>query len=140
MMLLWSRLPTCFVIDSHTDLGVVHRLSAGIHLRGTGNSLFPMAGVHFPNVIYIIISKQMETLHSTNQTWNLSQVRKQDRLILTLAGIVIAIICSLVLLNDTHAMGRTATRLGLDEDSKIVPTDVLVFKKFEVASAISLFK
>ena len=82
----------------------------------------------------------METLHSTNQTWNLSQVRKQDRLILTLAGIVIAIICSLVLLNDTHAMGRTATRLGLDEDSKIVPTDVLVFKKFEVASAISLFK
>ena len=83
----------------------------------------------------------METLHNTNPTRNLSQIRKQDRLILTLAGIVIAIICSLVLLHDTHAMGRVATRLGLGEDSKIVPTDLpLEIKKFEVASAIWLFK
>jgi len=83
----------------------------------------------------------METLHNTNPTRNLSQVRKQDRLILTLAGIVIALICSLVLLHDTHAMGRVATRLGLGEDSKIVPTGLTVeIKKFEVASAIRLIK
>ena len=83
----------------------------------------------------------METLHNTNPTRNLSQVREQDRLILTLAGIVIALICSLVLLHDTNSMGRVATRLGLGEDSKIVPTDLpLEIKKFEVASAISLFR
>ena len=83
----------------------------------------------------------METLHNTNPTQHLSRVRKQDRLILTLAGIVIALICSLVLLHDNHLMGRTATRLGLDEDSTIVPTGLTVeIKKFEVASAISLFK
>ena len=80
----------------------------------------------------------METLHNTNPTRN---VRKQDRLILTLAGIVIALICSLVLLHDTHSMGRVATRLGLGEGSKIVPTGLPVeIKKFEVASAIWLFR
>ena len=63
----------------------------------------------------------METLHNTNPTRNLSQLRNQDRLILTLAGIVIAIICSLVLLHDTHAMGCIATSLGLDEASRIAP-------------------
>ena len=108
----------------HTDLGRIHRLPTGIHLRGTGNSLFPMAMVNFPNVIYIIITNKMETLHNTNPTRNLSQVREQDRLILTLAGIVIALICSLVLLHDTHSMERVATRLGLGEGSKIVPTDL----------------
>ena len=119
----------------------VHRLPPGIHLRGTGNSLFPMAMVNFHNVIYIIITNKMETLHNTNPTRNLSQVREQDRLILTLAGIVIALICSLVLLHDTHSMGRVATRLGLGEGSKIVPTDLPVdIKKFEVASAIWLFR
>jgi hypothetical protein len=83
----------------------------------------------------------METLHNTNPTRNLSQVRNQDRLILTLAGIVIAIICSLVLLHDTNSMGPVATRLSLGEDSKIVSTELpMKIKKFEVTSAISLFK
>ena len=135
-------LPTFPLISSVvSEPAVIHRLPAGIHLRRTGNSLFPMAVVNFPNVIYIIIASKMETLHSTNPTRNLSKVRNQDRLILTLAGIVIALICSLVLLHDTHAIGRVATRLGLGEDSKIVPTDLpLEVKKFEVASAIWLFK
>ena len=83
----------------------------------------------------------METLHNTNPTRNLSQLRNQDRLILTLAGIVIAIICSLVLLHDTNSIGRVATRLSLGEDSKIASTDFpLEIKKFEVASVIWLFK
>ena len=83
----------------------------------------------------------METFHNTTPTRNLSQIRKQDRLILTLAGIVIAIICSLVLLHDTNSMGHVATRLSLGEDSKIVSTDLpLEIKKFKVASAIWLFR
>ena len=83
----------------------------------------------------------METLHNTNPTRNISEIAKRDRLTLTLAGIVIAIICSLVFLHDTHSTGRVATRLGLGEGSKIVPTDLpLEIKKFEVASAIWLFR
>ena len=83
----------------------------------------------------------METLHNTNPTRNISEIRKRDRLTLTLAGIVIAIICSLVFLHDTHVTGRVATRLGLGEGSKIVPTDLpLEIKKFGVVSAIWLFR
>jgi len=83
----------------------------------------------------------METLHNTNPTRNLSQVSKQDRLILTLAGIVIAIICSLVLLHDTNSMGHVATRLSLGENSKIVSTDLpLEINKFKIASVIWLFR
>ena len=83
----------------------------------------------------------METLHNTNPTRNLSKVSKQDRLILTLAGIVIAIICSLVLLHDTNSMGHVATRLSLGENSKIVSTDLpLEINKFKVASVIWLFR
>jgi hypothetical protein len=80
----------------------------------------------------------METHHNTNPT---PQVRGQDRLILSLAGIVIALICSLVFLHDNHLMGRTATRLGLDKNSKIVPSELSIdIKKFRVASATSLFR
>jgi len=84
----------------------------------------------------------METLHITNSTRNMPEIRRRDRLTLTLAGILIAIICSLVLLHDTHLMGRVAAKLGgLDEHSKIVPTDLAVeIKKFEVASAIWAFR
>lgn len=82
----------------------------------------------------------METLHNTTPTRNLSQISKQDRLILTLAGIVIALICSLVLLHDTHAMGDVATKLGLG-GSNIVPSELSVnIKEFKVASAIWLFR
>jgi hypothetical protein len=83
----------------------------------------------------------METLHNTNATRNMTQVREQDRLIMTLAGIVIALICSLVLLHDTHAMGRVATRLGLGEDSNFGQTNLtLEIKKFEATTAIWLFR
>ena len=82
----------------------------------------------------------METLHNANPAQNISEIAKRERLTLTLAGIVIAIICSLVFLNDTHSMGR-ATKLGLREGSKIVPTSLpLEIKKSEVASALWLFK
>ena len=83
----------------------------------------------------------METLHNTNSTRNLSQVREQNRLILSVAGIVIALICSMVLLHDTHSMERVGTRLGLGEGSKHGPTGLpLEIKKFEVASAIWSFR
>ncbi len=81
----------------------------------------------------------METFHNANPAQNISEIVKRERLTLTLAGIVIAIICSLVFLNDTHAMGRASTKLGLGEGSKIVPTG-LEIKKSEIASALWLFK
>src|SRR5688572_823660 len=100
-----------------------------------------MAMANLTNVIYIIITNKMETLHNTNATRNLSQVREPDRLILTLAGIVIALICSLVLLYDTHSTGGVATRLGLGEGSKIVPSELSVdINEFKVRSAIWLFR
>jgi hypothetical protein len=83
----------------------------------------------------------METLHNANPARNISEIAKRERLTLTLAGIVIAIICSLVFLNDTHVMGRASTKFGVREGSKIVPTRLtLEIKKSEVASALSLFK
>ena len=85
--------------------------------------------------------KQDGNSHNTSPTSNLSQVREQDRLILTLAGIAIALICSLVLLHDTHSMGRIDKRLGLGERSEIVPSELPVdIKKLEVASAIRLIR
>jgi hypothetical protein len=83
----------------------------------------------------------MESFHNTNPSGNVSQVREHDRLILTLAGIVIALICSLVLLHDTHSIGRVSTRLGLGEGSKILPTELSVdVNEFKIASAIWLFR
>ena len=85
--------------------------------------------------------KQMETLHNTNPAQNITEIAKRERLTLTLAGILIAIICSLVFLNDTHSMGRATTKLGLREGSKMVPASMhLEIKKSEVASALWLFK
>jgi hypothetical protein len=78
----------------------------------------------------------METLHNTNQFRNIS-----DRLMLTLAGIVIALICSLVLLHDTHSTAGVSTRLGLGGASKIEPSKLSVdIDEFQVGSAISLFR
>jgi len=83
----------------------------------------------------------METLHNANPAQNISEIAKRERLTLTLAGIVIAIICSLVFLNDTRSTGGTVIKLGLRDGSKIVPTGLpLGIKKSEVASALFLFK
>jgi hypothetical protein len=83
----------------------------------------------------------METLHNANPARNISEIAKRERLTLTLAGIVIAIICSLVFLNDTQVMGRSTSKLMLRESSKIVPTGLpLQIKKSNIASALWLFK
>ena len=83
----------------------------------------------------------METLHNANPAHNISEIAKRERLTLTLAGIVIAIICSLVFLNDTRSAGGTVIKLGLRDGSKIVPTGLLLeIKKSVVASALWIFK
>jgi hypothetical protein len=83
----------------------------------------------------------METLHYTNPTRNISEIVKRERLTLTLAGIVIAIICSLVFLHDARSTGGPGIKLGFREGSKIVPTGLpLEIKKSEIASALWLFK
>ena len=83
----------------------------------------------------------METLHNINPTPNMTQARERHRFMLTLTGILTAIICSLVLLKDTHSMEPAATILQVGVDSKIVVTELPVdMKKFEVASVIWLFR
>lgn len=67
----------------------------------------------------------METLHNANPTRNISEIAKRERLTLTLAGIIIAIICSLIFLHDANSRGREATRFpSLGERSKIVLSDL----------------
>jgi uncharacterized membrane protein len=118
---------------------IVHRLASGIHLRGTGNSLFSMDCLTFRTVIYIIIAITMKTVSSAHQSWNISQI--SDRLILILAGITTAIICSMVFLHDTYSSERMSTTWGLGQHLKVsqtvLPVDV---KKIDVVSAILLLR
>jgi hypothetical protein len=120
---------------------VIHRLPSGLHLLGTGNGLFLMAEVSFSHVIYYIIAKQMDTLHNTNPARNVRQIRERRRLILTLTGIMTAIICSLVFMHDSHATGQTKERLQFGKGSKNVPIELrLGIKKFEVGPAMSFLR
>ena len=84
----------------------------------------------------------METLHNTAPTQNISEIVKRERLTLTLAGIIIAIICSLVFLHDTHSTESETTRTPrLSERSKILLSDLpMEAKKFGVVSAIWPFR
>jgi hypothetical protein len=82
-----------------------HRPLSAIHLPATGDSLFPMARRGSSTVIYIIITNKMETLHTISPEKNKSHF--QFRSILIVAGIVIAIICSLVSLKEIHAAENT---------------------------------
>jgi len=66
----------------------------------------------------------METLHITRTTQNMSHIRKRDRLGLTLAGIVIAIIFSLTLLQDGHSKSDVTAGLPrFIETSKTISVD-----------------
>src|SRR5688572_16428985 len=89
-------------------------------------------------VIYNIITFTMETF-SNNQSWNISQIC--DRFILILAGIMTAIICSMIFLHDTYSSERISTKLAISENAKISPTELsLDIKKIEVASALLGFR
>jgi hypothetical protein len=84
----------------------------------------------------------METPHNTNPTRNTVEIRERDRLTLVLTGILTAIICSLILLNDTYSMGGVATRIPwLGERSKIVLTNLpLEIKKFGTVTTMWPFR
>jgi uncharacterized membrane protein len=118
---------------------IVRRLATGVHLPEPGNSLFTIARLTAFTVIYNIIAITMKTFSSTDQLWNISQIG--DRSILILAGIMTAIICSMVFLHDTYSSEQVTTTLGLGEHWKILQTEVAVdIKKVEVASAVLRFR
>jgi hypothetical protein len=111
-----------------------HRPVSAVHLPATGDSLFPIAMTGSSTVIYIIITNKMETLHTNSPAKSKSHF--QVRSILIVAGIVIAIICSLVSLKEIHSADSTeATVLGSIETPSFVNTDVVM----NTASAIVSF-
>jgi hypothetical protein len=68
-----------------------------------------MAEIRISSVIYIIIAMQMKTSH-TNATNTASNMTARIHSILAIVGIVAAIICSLVLVND-HMQSTTGSEL-----------------------------
>jgi hypothetical protein len=81
----------------------------------------------------------MKSFSTTHQSWNISQIR--DRFILILAGIMTAIICSMIFLHDTYSSERVSTALGLGAHSNISQTVLPIdIKKIDVASEILLLR
>ena len=70
-----------------------------------------MAGAHSIAVIYIIIANKMKTLLNISTARNKSYIARV-RSVLTFVGIVTAIICSLVLLQDVNAAERSGEVSG----------------------------
>ena len=88
-----------------------------IDLPARGASLFPMVVMSLSAVIYIIIETQMKTLHTTDNSMMTGR-RKPSRSILTLAGIAIAVICSMALKYDARTSAQHGPRLLLLETPK----------------------
>jgi hypothetical protein len=85
-----------------------------------------MAGERFTHVIYIIIAGKMKTIHNTSKAQNKSHIRARVRSVLTVVGIITAIICSVVLLQDSHSAERAEVGVpNLMEASRFITADVL---------------
>lgn len=81
----------------------VHRLFPVIHLPGAGDSLFSLATAPANCVIYTIIAAYMKTSYiSTANTASHTGMRLQA--LMVVAGIMTAVICTLVLLKDGNAL------------------------------------
>ena len=82
----------------------------------------------------------METLNNTNNAPYQSNISARVRSVLTIAGIVTAIICSLILLKDIHSVAPESIRLsGSIEGPDVVNTDLLATVK-NMASALTVFR
>ena len=90
----------------------IHRPVSPIRLRPPGGSLFPVAELRICSVIYIIIAMQMQTSHTTASNTASNQTARIHS-ILAVVGIVTAIICSLVLVNDRTQ--STGTKLNISK-------------------------
>jgi len=105
-------------VDSAAGGRNFHRPFSGVHLPAAWNGLFQVAADHFSAVIYIIITRQMEKLDNTQG--NKSRIRS----FLTAAGLVTAIIGSLVLLRDLNAVETSIS--SPIKTSKIINSDLLI--------------
>lgn len=88
-----------------------------------------MAGGGFLRVIYIIIASQMETLNTFSPA--------RSKSVLTLVGIVTAIICSLVFFNESHSSASAETRAPKAVEISNFGKATLFVK---AASIVGLFK
>jgi hypothetical protein len=101
------------------ELPHVHRLFSGVHLPAVGNGLFWVATAPIITVIYIIITKPMETRHTPNTASVPSKTRARAHAFLAVLGIMAAVVCALVLLQDAPALHLETTRLGIGGISKL---------------------
>jgi hypothetical protein len=116
----------------------IHRPFTDIHLPAAWNGLFSVAGAAFIPVIYIIIATEMKTDHTTNVA---ASYFKRMQSLMAVAGIVIAIICSLILLHETDLSRHESEQSGIVESSKSVITHrVLELSDLSVHSVLLRLK
>ena len=97
----------------------VHRLVSGVHLLPAGNSLFWVARASVKAVIYIIITKPMETRHNPDTASSASTTRARVHALLAVLGIMAAVICAVVLLQDASALHLEISKPGIGAVSKL---------------------
>jgi uncharacterized membrane protein len=116
---------------------LLHRLFPAIHLPTAGNDLFPMARIGFIGVIYTIIASQMKT-RNTNTATIASRRLSRIHSFMAIAGVMIAIICSLVLIQDGYASQHSEARgSSVVETSKFAVTGQAVkFKELSILSSL----
>jgi hypothetical protein len=68
----------------------------------------------------------MKTLHINAANQKMNRTREQVRLIMIVAGIVTAIICSLALLSEAHPAETYESTNGMIETSKMITTDLSI--------------
>ena len=78
----------------------------------------------------------METLHNISSAGNKSHISVRVRSVLTLVGIVTAIICALVFFEELHATERAETSSPKPAISKVVNGNLIV----KAASSIWSFR
>jgi hypothetical protein len=100
-----------------------------------------MATSGFLRVIYIIIASQMKTSHTISANSTSNRIARVQSF-MVIAGVMIAIICSLVLLKDAYSIQRTeASQSPLVDTAKVAITSQIVkVKEASMLSIIALLK
>ena len=132
----WARSPERWILPvsgARTAVkarsGAIHRHPSGVRLPATSNGLFLMAEPVSISVIYIIITSKMKRSSASYKKLNISRARQRMRLALTMAGIIIAFICSMIFLHDTHSSDSISTALPpIGEVSMSVHTGLVLLK------------
>jgi hypothetical protein len=85
-----------------------------------------MAGGAFCCVIYIINHKQMKTTYNISTTNRKSAINARVRSVMTLVGIITAIICSVILVQESGSTDRAEASIPtFIETSDLINTEML---------------